>query len=120
MPITYRLIKCALGYFVLPNLRDPRMFFWHPNPCTPMCPPASSHCALPSPAYHSPLPAPSEREKLMYMSGLSFVVIFFLTSVASVVFSALVTGAALVALHGATRVPDDLFIDDADVSIRGR
>ncbi|GBF89041.1 prenylated Rab receptor [Raphidocelis subcapitata] len=54
----------------------------------------------------------SEREKVMSMSGLSFVIIFFLTNVASVVFSALVFGAALVAAHGATRVPDDLFVDD--------
>lgn len=46
------------------------------------------------------------------MSGISFVTIFFLTNVASVVFSALMFGAALVAAHGATRVPDDLFIDD--------
>lgn len=45
------------------------------------------------------------------MSALSFVVIFFLTNVASVVFSALVTGTVLVAAHGATRVPDDLFVD---------
>lgn len=54
---------------------------------------------------------PSEREKVMSMSALSFVVIFFLTNVASVVFSALVTGTVLVAAHGATRVPDDLFVD---------
>lgn len=58
----------------------------------------------------------SEREKMMSMSGLSIVVIFFLTNVASVVFSALMFGAALVAAHGATRVPDDLFIDDADAN----
>jgi hypothetical protein len=56
----------------------------------------------------------SEREKVLAMSGGSFVVIFFLTSVASVVFSALVAGASLVAAHGACRVPDDLFLDDAD------
>lgn len=69
--------------------------------------------ALPlHPSYHGP----SEREKIMGMSGISFVVIFFLTNVASVVFSALMMGAALVAVHGATRVPDDLFLDDADVS----
>lgn len=54
----------------------------------------------------------SEREKLLAMSGLSFVVIFFLTNVASVAFSALMFGAGLVAAHGAMRVPDDLFIDD--------
>ncbi|KAI8471910.1 MAG: prenylated rab acceptor family protein [Monoraphidium minutum] len=56
----------------------------------------------------------SEREKFMYMSGGSFVIVFFLTNVASIVFSALMFGAALVAAHGATRVPDDLFIDDSE------
>lgn len=58
----------------------------------------------------------SEREKFMAMCGLSFVVIFFLTNVASVVFSALMFGAALVAAHGACRVPDDLFIDDGEAN----
>lgn len=61
----------------------------------------------------------SEREKLMGMSGLSVVVVFFLTNVASVVFSALVFGAGLVAAHGACRVPDDLFIDDGGDSNQG-
>jgi hypothetical protein len=55
----------------------------------------------------------------MAMSGLSFVVIFFLTNVASVAFSALVFGAAAIAAHGATRVPDDLFIDDSEVGGKG-
>lgn len=52
----------------------------------------------------------------MAMSGGSFVIIFFLTNVASVVFSALMFGAGAVAAHGACRVPDDLFVDDSDVS----
>jgi hypothetical protein len=69
----------------------------------------------PTPTHTISPPSPSEREKVMSMSGLSFVVIFFLTNVASVVFSALTFGAALVAAHGATRVPDDLFIDDSEV-----
>lgn len=34
-------------------------------------------------------------------------------SVGTVLFSALMLGATLIALHGAARVPDDLFIDDA-------
>ena len=64
------------------------------------------------------MPPVSEREKMMSMSGLSFVVIFFLTNVASVVFSALVFGVGLVAAHGATRVPDDLFMDEGEVRPR--
>jgi hypothetical protein len=64
------------------------------------------------------LPTPhSEREKVMALSGLSFVIIFFLTNVASVAFSALVFGAAAIAAHGATRVPDDLFIDESEVRV---
>jgi hypothetical protein len=66
----------------------------------------------PPPPLPPPLHPPSDREKATYMSVASFVVIFFLTNVASVVFSALMMGAALVAAHGATRVPDDLFVDD--------
>ncbi|KAI8464691.1 MAG: prenylated rab acceptor family protein [Monoraphidium minutum] len=58
----------------------------------------------------------SEREKLMYMSGGSLVVVFFLTNVASIVFSALMFGAGMVAVHGATRVPDDLFIDEGEAN----
>ena len=62
----------------------------------------------------------SEREKVMAMAGISVVVVFFLTNVASVVFSALVFGAGLVAAHGACRVPDDLFIDAFSVPAAGR
>ncbi len=53
-----------------------------------------------------------EREKLLAMSGCSFVLIFFLTSVGSVLFSAIGFGLAGVAAHGALRQPDDLFLDD--------
>ncbi|KAF6263896.1 PRA1 family protein-domain-containing protein [Scenedesmus sp. NREL 46B-D3] len=56
----------------------------------------------------------SEREKLLGMSGISFLVVFMLTSVANVLFSALTLSCAIIGLHGATRVPDDLFLDDAD------
>lgn len=54
----------------------------------------------------------SERETLLGMSGISFVVVFVLTSVASVLFSALTLASGIIALHGATRVPDDLFLDE--------
>jgi len=35
--------------------------------------------------------------------------------VASVVFSALMVSSALIAAHGALRVPDDLFLDEGEV-----
>lgn len=38
-------------------------------------------------------------------------------SVGTVVLSAVMLGCTVIALHGATRVPDDLFIDDSQVSI---
>lgn len=57
----------------------------------------------------------SEREKLLGASGASVAVIFFLTSVGSVLFSAVCIGLAGVAAHGAVRVPDDLFLDDVSV-----
>jgi hypothetical protein len=38
-------------------------------------------------------------------------------SVANVLFSALTLSCAIIGLHGATRVPDDLFLDDTDVSV---
>ncbi|KAF8066204.1 ycf42 [Scenedesmus sp. PABB004] len=56
----------------------------------------------------------SEREKLLGMSGISFLVVFVLTSVANVLFSALTLSVAIISLHGATRVPDDLFLDEAE------
>jgi hypothetical protein len=33
--------------------------------------------------------------------------------------SAVLMSCAMIGLHGATRVPDDLFLDDTDVSIPG-
>ena len=72
-----------------------------------------------------------EREKLLGMSAISFIVVFFLTrfvfggrffedewsglSVGTVLLSAVMLGCAVIALHGATRMPDDLFIDDSQV-----
>jgi hypothetical protein len=54
----------------------------------------------------------SEREKLLGAAAISVAVIFFLSGVGSVLFSALSIGVAGVAVHGALRVPDDLFLDD--------
>ncbi|GFH23136.1 PRA1 family protein, partial [Haematococcus lacustris] len=56
----------------------------------------------------------SDREKMMAMSAISFVTIFFLTSVGTVFFSALSISLAVVCAHGALREPDNLFIDDAE------
>eukprot|EP00197_Chlamydomonas_leiostraca_P012192 CAMPEP_0202866606 /NCGR_PEP_ID=MMETSP1391-20130828/8138_1 /ASSEMBLY_ACC=CAM_ASM_000867 /TAXON_ID=1034604 /ORGANISM="Chlamydomonas leiostraca, Strain SAG 11-49" /LENGTH=208 /DNA_ID=CAMNT_0049546573 /DNA_START=8 /DNA_END=634 /DNA_ORIENTATION=+ len=56
----------------------------------------------------------SEREKVLGMSAISFITIFFLTSVGTVFFSALSFSLAVVLAHGAFREPDNLFIDDAE------
>ncbi|KAJ6804740.1 putative PRA1 family protein B2 [Iris pallida] len=55
----------------------------------------------------------SDRETL---GGLVLLSVFtiFLTSVGSIIMSALTVGAALVCAHGAFRVPDDLFLDDQE------
>eukprot|EP00959_Pyramimonas_sp_CCMP1952_P120437 2518438-Pyramimonas_sp.AAC.1 len=54
----------------------------------------------------------SDREKLMGMSAISLIVMFFLSSIGSVIFMGLGLGCAGVAAHGAMRVPDDLFLDE--------
>jgi PRA1 family protein 1 len=56
----------------------------------------------------------SHRETIMGMSALSAFVIFMLTSAGTVLFSGM--GVALLAIgaHSAARVPDDLFIEDAN------
>lgn len=60
----------------------------------------------------------SDRETLL---GLVVVTILglFLTSVGSLIISALLIGAALVCLHGALRVPEDLFLDEVDAATGG-
>eukprot|EP01025_Chloroclados_australasicus_P028295 TRINITY_DN2803_c0_g2_i1.p1 TRINITY_DN2803_c0_g2~~TRINITY_DN2803_c0_g2_i1.p1 ORF type:complete len:225 (-),score=20.91 TRINITY_DN2803_c0_g2_i1:471-1145(-) len=58
----------------------------------------------------------NDRDKIMAMSGISFVVIFFLTSVASVLFYAIALSCAVIALHGSMRQPEDLFLDEAQTS----
>lgn len=55
----------------------------------------------------------SEREVLAIMTVLTIVVVF-LTNVGSLLISALVVGLLLVAVHGAFKVPDDLFLDEQD------
>lgn len=55
----------------------------------------------------------SEREVLAIMTVLTIVVVF-LTNVGSLLISALMVGLLLVAVHGAFKVPDDLFLDEQD------
>jgi len=54
----------------------------------------------------------SEREKTMGLAAVSFITLFFLTNVGTVLFSALSISSAAIALHGAARAPDDLFTMD--------
>merc|ERR1712230_281263 len=56
----------------------------------------------------------SEREKLLGMSGASLLVVFFMSSAGSIIFQAFGVALLCIGAHSAARVPDDLFIDDAD------
>ncbi|KAL6534440.1 hypothetical protein OROHE_013365 [Orobanche hederae] len=55
----------------------------------------------------------SDRETLLFLI-VSTVVVIFLTSVGSVLVSALMVGVAAVCVHGAFRMPEDLFLDEQD------
>ena len=57
----------------------------------------------------------SDREKLLGMSGGSLLAIFFMSSAGSLMFQAFGVALLAVGAHGAMRVPDDLFVDDASV-----
>ncbi|XP_027336206.1 PRA1 family protein B4-like [Abrus precatorius] len=57
----------------------------------------------------------SDFETLALLAGLTVFVVF-LTSVGSVLVSALMLGVAVVCLHGAFRVPEDLFLDEQENS----
>lgn len=61
----------------------------------------------------------SERETLVGAAAVSAVVVFFLTSVGTVLFTALGISVAAIAAHGATRVPDELFTDEIEGSSGG-
>eukprot|EP00899_Mesostigma_viride_P013037 jgi/Mesvir1/21734/Mv04144-RA.1 len=54
----------------------------------------------------------TDRELLLGMSVGTFVIVFFLTSVGTVIASALGFGLTGILAHGAMRVPDDLFLDE--------
>lgn len=56
----------------------------------------------------------SEKEALVGAAAASAVVVFFLTSVGTVLFTALGISVAAIAAHGATRVPDELFTDEIE------
>ncbi|XP_072961788.1 PRA1 family protein B3-like [Typha angustifolia] len=58
----------------------------------------------------------SDRETLAALSLLTLLVIF-LTSVGSLIVSALTVGSGLVCLHAAFRVPEDLFLDDQEAAV---
>ncbi|KAJ8898927.1 hypothetical protein K2173_008421 [Erythroxylum novogranatense] len=60
----------------------------------------------------------SDRETLGVLVLLSIVVVF-LTSVGSVLISALMVGVAIVCAHGAFRVPEDLFLDEQEPAASG-
>ncbi|KAK9831507.1 hypothetical protein WJX81_003743 [Elliptochloris bilobata] len=56
----------------------------------------------------------SEKEKLIGASGVSVLVVFFLTSIGVILATALGISVAAVALHGSLRTPDDLFTDEIE------
>ncbi|RID54353.1 hypothetical protein BRARA_G01680 [Brassica rapa] len=60
----------------------------------------------------------SDRETLLALV-LSTVVVVFMTSVGSLLTSALMIGVAIVCVHGAFVVPDDLFMDDQEPANAG-
>ncbi|PSS32508.1 PRA1 family protein [Actinidia chinensis var. chinensis] len=60
----------------------------------------------------------SDRETLGVLI-VSTVVVVFLTSVGSVLISAVLVGLAIVCVHGAFRVPEDLFLDDQEPANTG-
>ncbi|KAG2592649.1 PRA1 family protein B1-like [Panicum virgatum] len=60
----------------------------------------------------------TDRETLLGLVVAS-VLAFFLTSVASLIISGLLVGGAIVAAHGACRMPEDLFLDDPSAASSG-
>ncbi|GAV76890.1 PRA1 domain-containing protein [Cephalotus follicularis] len=60
----------------------------------------------------------SDRETLGILIVVSVVVVF-LTSVGSVLISALMIGLAVVCVHGAFRMPEDLFLDEQEPAATG-
>ncbi|CAK0739323.1 hypothetical protein CVIRNUC_001156 [Coccomyxa viridis] len=61
----------------------------------------------------------SDREKALGMAIVTLIVVFFLTSVAAVLFTAIGISFVAIALHGSLRVPDDLFTDEIEGQSNG-
>ncbi|CAI7826277.1 unnamed protein product [Closterium sp. NIES-53] len=61
----------------------------------------------------------SEREKLIIMCLLSALIVFGLSPLGSAVMSGTVIGVAVICVHAAFRVPDDLFLDDSADGLAG-
>ncbi|KAI4385636.1 hypothetical protein MLD38_003635 [Melastoma candidum] len=57
----------------------------------------------------------SDKETLAFLVVLT-VLVLFLTSVGSLLISTVMVGVAFISLHGAFRVPEDLFLDDQEAS----
>ena len=55
----------------------------------------------------------TDREKMLGMSGISLLIIFFMSNAGSIIFSAFGVSLLAIGAHSAVRVPDDLFIDDS-------
>ena len=55
----------------------------------------------------------TDREKMLGMSGLSLLAVFFMSNAGSVIFSAMGVSLLAIGAHSAVRVPDDLFVDDS-------
>lgn len=56
----------------------------------------------------------SDKEKFIALSAISGVVVFFLTSVGTVLFTAIGISLTAIGIHGACRQPDDLFTEEAE------
>jgi hypothetical protein len=58
----------------------------------------------------------SEKEKFLGLSILTLLIVFVFTSVGSVLISGIGLGIFLIAVHGAFKTPDDLFLDEPEVA----
>jgi hypothetical protein len=58
----------------------------------------------------------SEKEKFLGLSILTLLIVFVFTSVGSVLISGIGLGIFLIAVHGAFKTPDDLFLDEPEAA----
>ena len=54
--------------------------------------------------------------KLVTCSAITMLVVFFLTDVGGLLLWAFTFGCIIIAVHGALRVPDDLFVDESEMN----